>query len=77
MHVERSCSEARVFRSEYCNGNLSVKFEASVHYCDVPPLVTGHPGRSIFTTEYSRHWRPTSIYVVVQETWVNEVRRRT
>ena len=34
-----------------------------MHYCDVPPLVTGHPGRSIFTTEYSRHWRLTSICI--------------
>ena len=24
VHVERSCSEARVFRSEYCNGNPSI-----------------------------------------------------
>ena len=74
VHLKRSCSEARIFCSEYCNGNLSIKFEASVHYCDAPAF--GHQS-SIPVKSRSTGVLRVYIYVVVQETLVNEVRWRT
>ena len=55
-----ACKE-KLFRgqsicSEYCNSNLSIKFEASVHYCDAPAF--GHQSsipvksRSLASDEY-------------------------